>query len=164
MNFIGLDLSTKTGFVVLDDDGSVLRAEEIHLKYDTTEHMCNAIDEIMFHVREEGGFLAVEGFSYGSKGKAVDKQYGIGWLLRAELFKSTYEHIIVPPSTLKNFAGAKGNCKKDALAVEIFKRWAYEHSSDNVRDAFVLAQIARGIHHSSSLTKFQQDAIKKVSR
>lgn len=163
MHFVGLDLSTKTGYVVLSPDGEVIDEQEINIKYDTVGYMNNGVERILRDI-VKNDFVALEGFSYGSKGKAVDKQYGLGWLVRIELFKAKIPFVVVPPSTLKIFAGAKGNCKKDALAVEIFKRWAYEHKSDNVRDAFVLARIARGIHYPSSLMKFQQEAIKKVVR
>ena len=55
---------------------------------------------------------------------------------------------------LKKFATGKGNTKKEDTVLPIFKRWDFEHPSDNVRDAYVLAQIARSIKNNANLTTF----------
>ncbi|MCP1355068.1 hypothetical protein [Aneurinibacillus migulanus] len=161
MRYIGLDLSTKTGRVALSPSGEVLEHIEIHHKLDDPSKMNLMVFDALFGLTKDD-FVALEGFSYGSRGKSVDKQYGIGWLVRVELWKREIPFTIVAPSSLKKFAGAKGNAKKDALAIEIYKRWNYEHPSDNVRDAYVLAQIARAIHEPIERTKFQDEVIKKV--
>jgi crossover junction endodeoxyribonuclease RuvC len=48
------------------------------------------------------------------------------------------------------------------MVLPIYKRWGFEHNSDNVRDAFVLAQMAKAITNPSNLTSFQTEAIQKV--
>jgi crossover junction endodeoxyribonuclease RuvC len=162
-NYIGLDLSTKTGLVVLDSHGMALTELEIRAKGDGPERMKQLSDEIMSIIhKEEPALLAMEGFSYGSKGSGVDFQYGIGWIMRLRLHVTDTPFLLIAPTALKKFAGAKGDAKKDALAVDIYKRWKYEHKSDNVRDAYVLAQIARHIGEKLPLTSFQQDVIDVV--
>lgn len=164
MNYIGLDLSTKTGFVVLDEDGRVLEAREITSGKKDIARMID-LSQLIFRAvySHEPCKVAIEGFSYGSKGSGVDFQYGLGWIIRKGLFETEIPFLIVPPTVLKKYAGAKGNAKKDALAVEIFKRWGYEHKSDNVRDAYVLAQMARGSVYTNDRPKFQQEALQKVT-
>lgn len=53
---------------------------------------------------------------------------------------------------------------KDAMVLPIYKHWGFEHTSDNVRDAFVLAQMAKGIHGVPKLTKYQIEALEKVKK
>lgn len=141
--YIGIDPSTKTGFVAMDAKGNVLIEKEITGEgKEDPERIASLVDNVMSHL-EPGDKVCIEGFSYGSRGKGVSFQYGLGYMLRDRMYRAGIEYSEIPPSQVKKFATGKGNAKKDVMAVEIYKRWGYEHSSDNVRDAYVLAQIAR---------------------
>lgn len=164
MRYTGIDPSTKTGIVTLDDDGKIITAKEIKPTEDNDpwrfiEIARNVLDELVWAET----FVCIEGFSYGSRGKGVSIQYGIGWIIRAELAKKGFGYEEISPNTLKKFATGKGNAKKDAMVLPIFKHWGFEHSSDNVRDAYILAQIARALNGQGKLTKYQQEAIKKIA-
>lgn len=168
MRYIGIDPSTKTGFAVLDGQGGVVDALEITTKVEEepqkfdhlASHILNRIELTDDYPPEF--LLCIEGFSYNSKGKAVSTMYGIGWIIRLQLLKRGYKYIEIPPSSLKKFVSGKGNTKKDTLAVEIYERWGFKHTSDNVRDAYALAQIARALHEDVKLTKFQEEVLKKI--
>lgn len=162
MSCIGLDLSTKTGFVQLDDQGEVLTACEISYKQKDPERMKNLIDDIQSRITY-GDTVVIEGFSFGSKGKGVAFQYGLGWGVRMALFDLNLEYKIIAPGGLKKFVSGKGNAKKDQMAIDIYKRWGFEHPSDNVRDAYALAQVGRALRGLYEPTKFQQEALKKVT-
>src|SRR5690606_22186242 len=113
---------------------------------------------------EKGDVIAIEGFSYGSKGRGVAFQFGYGYAVQIALHKNDFNYLIVPPSQVKKFATGIGNASKESMILPIYKRWGYEHESDNVRDAFILAQIARATKISTKLTKYQKeiiDALKK---
>ena len=113
---------------------------------------------------ERDDVICLEGFSYGSKGQGVSTQYGIGWIIRVGLIKSGFTYTEIAPSALKKFASGKGNTKKDELVLPIYKRWNFEHSSDNVHDAFVLARIAQALHDDVELTAFQEEVLKKAAQ
>lgn len=167
MKFVGIDPSTKTGFVALNEDASILAAEEITAR--TTkdpERMIEIIDKVMNHI-EPDDVVCIEGFAYGAKGNAVGILYGIGWGIRMAFFYKGIPYIEVTPGQLKKYASSKGTTKKDELAVCIFERWGFKHSSDNVRDAFVLAQIAHKlyktkINQAAKVTKFQAEIIQQL--
>lgn len=159
--FVGIDPSTKTGLVILDGD-KVETEIEITTKVKTDpQRFLSIADHIVKHLKDDD-VICIEGFSFGSKGKGVSTQYGIGWLIRAELIKSGYSYYEVSPGALKKFATGKGTTKKDEMVLPIYKRWGYEGATDNIRDAFVLAQIAKAIDDESGLTAFQKDVMKKV--
>lgn len=144
MRFVGLDPSTRTGFVALDKEGNVLRAKELTGSgSEDPKRMVTLIDEVMRHLQPDD-VICIEGFGFASQ-QAIQLG-GIGWGIRMALFRRGWKYIEIAPNQLKKFASGKGNTKKDELAVHIFKRWGFEHPSDNVRDAFVLAQIARAVH------------------
>jgi len=164
--YVGIDPSTKTGIVILDRDGRLIDAEEITAKGTDPGRMLDIIDNTIEQL-EPNDIVAIEGFAYGAKGNAVSTQYGIGWGIRMALFSRGIRYDDVAPAALKKFVGAKGNAKKDELAVHIYKRWGYEHPSDNVRDAFVLAQIARAVDYTRrgvrvDLTAFQAAVVQTI--
>lgn len=165
MRFVGIDPSTKTGLVIINTDGEIINAEEITAKSKDPERMVSIIDGVMGEL-SPGDDIAIEGFAYGANGNAISIQYGLGWGLRMALYTDKYSYLDVPPTSLKKFASGRGNTKKDELAVHIFKRWGFEHKSDNVRDAFVLAHIARLAHLKGrsgiNLPTHQQDALKAI--
>ncbi|CRF29172.1 Uncharacterised protein [Mycobacterium tuberculosis] len=65
---------------------------------------------------------------------------------------------------MKKFATGKGNAKKDEMVLPIYRKWGFEHGSDNVRDAFVLAQIARVLSPDVELqvTKEQLEVLQAI--
>jgi crossover junction endodeoxyribonuclease RuvC len=162
LRYVGIDPSTKTGLVILNRDGEIINQEEVKSKLKSDPDRFVDLTESILEELHPNDIIAIEGFSYGSRGRGVSTQYGIGWLIRAELYKRGYEYIEVSPSAVKKFATGKGNEKKENMVLPIFKHWEFEHPSDNVRDAFVLAQIAKAINGISKLTKYQEEVIKKV--
>ncbi|KFZ41910.1 hypothetical protein CS060_04335 [Anoxybacillus flavithermus] len=163
MRFVGIDPSTKTGLVIIEDNKVHTAVEIVSEEKRAPHRFIDIVNTIMSHITNQD-VICIEGFSYSSRGAAVSVQYGIGWILRAELVKARLNYYEVPPSSVKKFATGKGNTKKDELVLPIYKRWGFEHNSDNVRDAFVLAQIARALHGQAELTKFQQEALNKISK
>ncbi|MDN4525345.1 hypothetical protein [Fictibacillus fluitans] len=141
MRDIGIDPSTKTGFVAQGLKGEVLRQKELTgVGSVDPKRMITLIDEIIAHI-QPNDYICIEGFGFASQ-QAIQLG-GIGWGIRMALARRGHKWIEVAPSQLKKFASGKGNTNKDELAVHIYKKFGFEHSSDNVRDAFVLAEIAR---------------------
>lgn len=159
--YVGIDPSTKTGLVILNDDKVETEIEITTNTSDEPLRFMNIASHVMKHLKDDD-VICIEGFSFGSKGKGVSTQYGIGWLIRAELIKSGYSYYEVSPGALKKFATGKGTTKKDEMVLPIYKRWGYEGATDNIRDAFVLAQIAKATINNNDLTAFQKDVMEKV--
>jgi crossover junction endodeoxyribonuclease RuvC len=165
MRYVGIDPSTKTGIVLLDDVGEVVHSSELTSKIkEDPKRFMDLTEKIINHLpgSSDRFCICIEGFSYGSKGAGVSTQYGIGWLIRAELIRNGYTYHEVAPGALKKFATGKGNTKKDEMVLPIYKKWHFEHSSDNVRDAYVLARIAKALHDQEGLTEYQKEVMKKV--
>ncbi|MFD1179650.1 hypothetical protein ACFQ3W_25585 [Paenibacillus puldeungensis] len=159
MRFIGIDPSTKTGLVILDRDGNILDTMEITAKGEDPARMADIIYKTINNL-EQGDLIAIEGFGFASQSGFL--LGGIGWGMRVGMYLGNIQYKEVAPAALKKFASGKGNTKKDELAVHIFKHWGFESKSDNIRDAFVLAQIARAIRMSTANTKYQQEVIQTI--
>jgi crossover junction endodeoxyribonuclease RuvC len=163
MRYVGIDPSSKTGLVIIDKQGNIINTQDVTTKEKEDPQRFSDIAEKIIDELEPNDLIAIEGFSYGSKGKGVSFQYGLGWIIRHLLLERGYRYTEVPPTSVKKFATGKGNTKKDEMVLPIYKKWGFEHNSDNVRDAFVLAQMVKGIYDSSNLTEYQKEALKKVT-
>jgi len=163
VRYVGIDLSTETGFIILDDQGELINEEEITSENEDPQRMIDIVGQITNQI-EKNDKIAIEGFSYGSRGRGVSFQFGIGYALRIELHKRNYDYIIVSPGQLKKYATGKGNTSKDNMVLPIYKKWNYSHDSDNVRDAYVLAQIAKSLNNKEGLFNYQKDVIKELKK
>lgn len=159
--YVGVDPSTKTGLVIIEN-GEIVVAEELKPKVTSDPaRFMNLAFQVKKYLKETDT-ICIEGFSYGSKGKGVSTTYGIGWMIRAELFRDGYTYTEIPPTSVKKFATGKGNVDKDGMVLPIYKKWGFESDSDNIRDAFVLAKIAEALKEPKDLTAYQKEALVKV--
>lgn len=159
MRFVGIDPSTKTGVVIVDDAGNLIDGLEVAGEGKDPSRMLTIVQDTIDCV-EPNDLVVIEGFGFASQSGFL--LGGIGWGIRMELYARGIKYLEVAPAALKKYASGKGNTKKDELAVHIFKQWGFEHPSDNVRDAFVLAQIARAVRMGTASTKYQQDVIQAI--
>lgn len=156
MRFVGIDPSTKTGFVVLDEHGQVLRAKEITGIGDVDpKRMTTLIHEISGHILPgKNDFVVIEGFPYNTQ-RAMFAG-GLHHGIRNELYKRKIPYYDVAPNAVKKFVGVtgwvgeKGNKtrltgpqKKKAVMNAVYEHFGFQHKSDNVVDAYILAEIAR---------------------
>ena len=158
--FVGLDLSTKTGLVILEEDGFIREQEEIVHKCDTAESMIEMINDIVSRLQKDD-VIMIEGFGFSSR--QGFQLGGIGWGVRMELQKRGLSFSLAAPTVVKKFGAGKGNADKRELAVKVSNRWGFFHKSDNVTDAFVLAQMARATTIEDGYTKDQLKTIQKIS-
>ncbi|MBO1003139.1 crossover junction endodeoxyribonuclease RuvC [Pseudogracilibacillus auburnensis] len=162
MRFIGIDPSTKTGFVALDESGQVLRSKELTgIGNKDPVRMITLIDEVIRHI-EKDDIIVIESFAFMAKGQYVVQLGGIGWGIRMALVRRGFKYIEVAPGQLKKFGCGKGNASKDDLAVGIYKNFGFEHTSDDVRDAYVLAQIGRALKHRKVDYQYQKEVIETI--
>ncbi|CAM5578967.1 hypothetical protein SAFG77S_09059 [Streptomyces afghaniensis] len=166
MRFIGIDPSTKTGFVALDDEEVILKEKEITgIGTVDPKRMRTMIIDVMDHIKKDD-IIAIEGFGFASQ-QAVQNG-GIGWGIRMALDARKMNYIEVAPNALKKYVGVTGWTgekgskrrlsgpeKKRAVKAAVKEHFNYSHKSDNVIDAYVLAQIARDVYYTkqSPLTK-----------
>jgi crossover junction endodeoxyribonuclease RuvC len=162
MRYVGIDPSTKTGLAIIDKQGNIINVEEITSDAKDIDRFVDIAIQITGQL-ESGDQITIEGFSFGSKGQGVSFQYGLGWIIRFFLYERGYEYTEIPPTSVKKFATGKGTAKKDNMVLPIYKKWGFEHTSDNVRDAFILAMMAKGMNDTSNLLAYEKETLKKVT-
>ncbi len=178
LRFVGIDPSTKTGFVAIGADGSVLKAKELSgISDKDPKRMVTLINEVIEHIQKDD-FIVIEGFGYASQ-QAIQLG-GIGWGIRMSLFGRGMKYYEVSPNAVKKFVGVsgwtgeKGNKKrltgpqkKKAVKTAVIKHYNFTHSSDNIVDAYIMAHIAKSIWkalngYDDNIAKYQKEVIKNI--
>jgi crossover junction endodeoxyribonuclease RuvC len=95
--------------------------------------------------------VAIEGYSFGSKGAAFNIGEH-GGVLRLALFKHAPSWSVVPPQTLKKFATGSGGADKEAVSKELYKRFGVDLIQNDAVDAAGLALFAMALDgHSGAM-------------
>lgn len=145
--FIGIDASwTGLGLVAIRD-GAHLADTLISTKKDEFPNRCARLqllrDKVASSVASISGvsLVAIEGYSMGStNGREMAGE--LGGAIRMLVWSMGLPFIEVPPTTLKAFVTGSGKGDKNRMLLEVYKRWNFDASDDNVCDAFALAKYA----------------------
>lgn len=162
-SYVGIDPSTKTGLVRLDEDGEAWEETEIDVGLNGRDPDAPSMRRLIkatMKLIQPGDHVAIEGFGFASQTGFL--LGGIGWGIRMALDAARIKYLEVAPPQLKKFTGAGGNAAKEQVAVEAFKLWGVQYKSNNVTDAYVLAQIARAMYEPVRLIKCQEEVIQKL--
>lgn len=165
---LGIDLSlTGTGCVTIYDNGEhteqLIRSKPPKVKSPTTEikRIMKIRDDIKI---DSVSLVAIEGISFMSRNSTSLAQLsGLNYMVREKLINIGLPFVIVAPTSLKKFVTGKGNCGKDVMMMETYKRWGASLPNDNLCDGFGLAKIAEALADESiELIKPQQEVINLV--
>ena len=160
--FVGVDLATHTGLVILDEPGNVIVEKEIVAKDgEDLERFRLVASELLNYITPEDT-VCIEGFSFGSSGRGLSFTHGLGYLVRDRLDTASIPFTLIPPGCLKKFAADKGNAAKEIIMREVWRKFEYANDSNNIVDAYVLAQMARCKVYPESYHKYQVEALKKA--
>src|SRR5690625_226143 len=121
MRYVGIDLSTKTGFVAINQESKILLAEEIQGDSNKDPKRMVSLTEKILQRLDAKDKIIIEGFSYGSRGRGMSFQFGLGHYVRNELYKFGFDYEIVAPGQLKKFAKGKGNGKREKKIIQTEK-------------------------------------------
>jgi len=130
-----------------------LQLETIKTKpkdFDNDIDRVNHIVGTVMNLIPSSAFVCIEDyyvpFSSAQIGAAV-KLVSLGTIMRFALYHHKIPFVVISPSQLKKFATGKGNCQKNMVLREVFKRWGVDCVDDNQADALTLAKMA---HHISA--------------
>jgi len=155
---IGIDPSTSaTGIVVINKNEPNLTepliAYEIKPapKLTGIDRYVAIITEIMKLVESyRPVFIVIEGYSLNMRhASSVIPLVEIGSLLRFMLRVEKISWLDPRASELKKFATGKGNTPKDTVMLNVYKKWGFEATTNNIADAYVLAMM--GLAHIGKL-------------
>jgi crossover junction endodeoxyribonuclease RuvC len=174
---VGLDMSlSSTGFCL--KKGTDISLETIKTNPRTCENdllrLQHIVKECLKRIPKDVDMVCVEDYyvpmSKAQFGSAI-KLISLGTLMRIALFNKGIPFYIPTASQLKKFVTGKGNCQKNLVLMEVFKRWGITAGDDNQADACTLGYMAEMIllvsdpnatYVGEEIPKFQMETIKKV--
>ena len=165
MRVMGVDTSTKTGYVILDDAGDVVKVGVINYPPHSNRfaRFAGYVRDVSDLVDAYGvDLVVIEGYSFAGKFNN-SLQYELGACIRMKLYQEEVPFVEVPPTSLKKFVTGKGNAKKDLMLLNVYKRWEFDTEDDNEADAYGLAQFGRAIKgHDTGVPAVNLTALEKV--
>lgn len=151
----GIDPSlAKTGVIVLNSKGDVLCDELIkpgklkgiaRLKY---------IKDTLIKIlqKHKVTVIAIESYSFGSRGRATFSLGELGGVLRLALLENGFKFFDVSPSSLKSFVAENGAADKVMMRQAIIRKYRLDITEDNIADAYGLARMC--LFLGDSMPKF----------
>lgn len=169
--FLGLDLSLNgTGISVLSHDGSLIESKLIKLNTNKTnlykgQARIKVIVDIILSILNKYSpqRVAVEGYSFGSKGRSFIDLAELGGVVRYELTNRKLDWVEIPPKTLKKMVSGNGNADKVQMMEAVHQRYGVKFEDDNENDAYCLAR-ALIDHTPESLLEMAGERTKKKKK
>lgn len=89
------------------------------------------------------GLVVLEGYSFGSRGRAVFDIGELGGVVRLALYRRGIPYVDVPPAALKKYATGRGNAPKEEVLAAAIRRLGYTGHDHNESDAMWLYAMAQ---------------------
>ena len=163
VKIMGLDLSlVETVWCVIYDDGTMHKGT-VTTKLKGVERL-SAIKTMLINIIDEFDpvLVVIEGYSFGSRGRAIFSIGELGGVVKTMLFDREVEFIDVAPTMVKKYATGKGTSPKDNVMLSVYKKWGVEFTNNNECDAYVLAHIGFStLDIDQNLTKYQKEVVDK---
>lgn len=165
MKVLGLDPSTTTGWVFMDTKNGIVKCGECAPKYKGFMRVqwyytqCQALLD-----QYEPALVVIEGYGFANHNSlALLVEIGTALRLAGKHHPHACPWVEVSPGTLKKFVTGSGTTKKNLMMLEIYKRWDFDTTSDNIADAYALAQMGVAmLSTETDLPKFQKEALTKI--
>ncbi|WP_025706242.1 hypothetical protein [Paenibacillus graminis] len=175
MRFVGIDPATTTGFVALDEDGNVLVATDVRgegkrVPGGISTSMLVSLENKVYSLLKPGDIITIEQPAVGTQMAVTTGMIHGG--LRSMIYRKGLEYIDVNPQRTKKFVNRNQRVptseKKKHIAAGVLEHYGYQHSSDNVTDAYILARIAMELEEArrtgyiKKTPLFQYEVIKAI--
>jgi Holliday junction resolvasome RuvABC endonuclease subunit len=143
MNILSIDASlTATGVCLPTGETFVIETKKLRGAERLDFILKSVMDTIVHHGIE---LAIIEGYSFGSQGRAVFQIGELGGVIRLALYQEGIPCVEVPPSCLKKYATGKGNASKDEVLQQAVVRSGHTFRDNNASDSWVLHQL--GLAH-----------------
>lgn len=140
----GVDPSLqKTGIIILNSAGDIIHEELIKPKKLKGIERLIFIRNRMVEILNKFGVtvVAIESYSFGSRGRATFSLGELGGVLRVGLTDAEFDFYDVSPSSLKSFIADNGAADKIMMREAVKAKYKLDIEEDNICDAFSLARM-----------------------
>jgi len=112
--------------------------------------------------------VIIEGLAFMARNtRSLVQLAGLNYFIRKYLFENKIPFLIVAPTSVKKFITGKGNCDKNLMLLEIYKRYGISFDNDNLADGYGLTQIGIALldlEKYKNIPVFQQEVIQLLKK
>lgn len=140
MRTLGIDPSLNGTGLAVGENKKIIHTETITIKklrgMDRVNFILHRLDEIIkaYDIKE----VVIEGYSFGSRGRALFQLGELGGVIRYYLFLKGLSIKEIPPTSLKKATTGKGNAKKDEMLQAVRDLSGLNLTDHNQADAVAL--------------------------
>lgn len=135
---IGLDLSLTAAGIAHPDGTAETLHTGTHRGMSRLSLIWGRINRALDEAEPSPDLVVIEGYSYGSQGRALVSLGELGGLVRYMLWSEGWRYIEVSPGTLKKYATGKGDAGKNAMLIAARDRLGYGGEDNDEADALWL--------------------------
>jgi Holliday junction resolvasome RuvABC endonuclease subunit len=136
MRIVGIDASlTATGVCLPTGETLVIEPKKLR-GAERLNFILESIADLLTHHKID--MVIIEGYSFGSQGRAVFQIGELGGVIRLALYQEGIPCVEVPPSCLKKYICGKGNASKDEVLQQAVVRSGHTFKDNNASDSWVL--------------------------
>lgn len=167
---LGLDLSLTATGVAWEGGTAVISFKKLRgmERIDAILQALSDYVDTAVHGRGATDVVVLEGYSFGSQGRAVYDIAELGGCVRFALYERSLPYVEIAPQSLKKFATGKGNVGKDEVLAAAIRRFGFAGTNNNEADAWILYKMGDSHYadpHSvvgARVTDYQREALAKV--
>lgn len=156
--FCGIDASfSGTGLIIIDQDNNIIKEQLISTNkkndiFDIEKRIIYITKQLecILEFKNELKLTLIEGLSYGSTGDGAAQLAALNYYIRIFLLQNNINYGFPTPPALKKFVTGKGNCKKNLMLKEVYKKWGVDFTDDNICDAYSLSRLAKHIFYKNN--------------
>jgi crossover junction endodeoxyribonuclease RuvC len=168
---LGIDPSIcGTGLVHLNEYGDIIKQTLIKSDIKPVDPIddLNRLNDICSKIGRRLDcveLVVMEGLAFmATKTTSLCQLSALNYFIRDRINNRGIKFLIVPPTQLKKFITGKGNCKKELMLLETFKRYELSFTNNNICDAYGLAKIGHAyLYGHDDLPIFQKEVITQLS-
>ncbi|MBU5672692.1 hypothetical protein [Paenibacillus brevis] len=173
MRFVGVDPATTTGVVILDADGNpiletVIKGKGKSAPGGITQEQRVSLENQLYKILQPGDQVMKEGIANGSQMLITTAKIHGG--IESMITRKGLEFDEIAPLAVKKFVNVaswvgepgkkallKGKDKKQAVAAAALEHFGYQHISNDVVDAYIIAKIAEAVYQVRNKVKILED-------
>lgn len=141
MRTLGLDLSLNATGVCVKEGDKILFIDTLKIKKEKGVERLSLIKERITSIlnKYQPDTINIEGYSFGSRGRAIFNIGELGGVVRLLLYENGYKFNEISPKTLKKQFTGNGNADKESMLKRANEVSGVVIEDHNQADAFALA-------------------------
>ncbi len=125
------------------------------------------IRDVVKRLIRDADLVVLEGYSFGSQGRAIFQTGELGGVLRVLIHEAGKRLMEVAPTQVKKFVTGSGGAKKETIILAVYKRWGMEFKYNDEADALTLCYVGQAVLDTEAgvdpkLTLAQQETVRAV--